>query len=151
MFTFSARSRRAMAGINGDLEVWLYRLIEVTPVDFVVIEGLRSLARQRELVASGASRTMNSRHLVGKAADIAPWLGGLRWDAGLYYEIVAAGQQICRDTGIPIRWGGCWMRIDLNREPPATLVERYVISCRNQGRKPFIDSAHFELPVSVYG
>lgn len=151
MFRLSQRSLRAMAGINGDLEVWVRRLIEVTPIDFVVLEGLRSLKRQAELVASGASQTMNSRHLVGKAVDLGAWLGGLRWDAGLYYQIADAGRRVCWETGIPIRWGGCWMRLDLNPEPAAELVGRYAANCRNQGRRPFIDSAHFELPASVYG
>lgn len=42
------------------------------PIPFTVIEGLRSAERQRQLVAAGASKTQNSRHLTGHAVDLWP-------------------------------------------------------------------------------
>ena len=41
-------------------------------VEFYVAQGLRTVEEQRELVARGASRTMNSRHLTGHAVDLYP-------------------------------------------------------------------------------
>lgn len=41
-------------------------------IPFTVIEGLRTAERQRQLVASGASKTQNSRHLTGHAVDLWP-------------------------------------------------------------------------------
>jgi peptidoglycan L-alanyl-D-glutamate endopeptidase CwlK len=149
-FRFGVRSERAMAGIHGDLEAWLRRLILVTPVDFVVLEGCRTLARQRELVASGASRTMASRHLSGHAVDLGAWLGTIRWELALYCTIAAAGQQVCDETGIPVRWGGAWARLDLTDEAPRDLVTSYIDRQRAAGRRPFIDSGHFELPATRY-
>jgi peptidoglycan LD-endopeptidase CwlK len=50
------------------------RAIQITTQDFRGQEGLRTRERQAALVARGASRTMNSRHLTGHAVDlVAGW------------------------------------------------------------------------------
>jgi peptidoglycan L-alanyl-D-glutamate endopeptidase CwlK len=78
-------------------------------VDFAVIEGLRSKKRQVELVAAGASWTMNSRHLTGHAVDIAPYIAGsIRWDWPPFYKLAEALGNASRELGIPIEWGGDW-------------------------------------------
>lgn len=149
-FKLSARSLRTMAGVHPDLERFVWRLIEVTPVDFVVLEGLRTVERQRELVASGASTTMNSRHITGHAVDLGAWVGTVRWDMGLYYQIADAAKQVSREIGVPIRWGGAWVRLDLAQESAADMVARYTATRRAQGRKAFIDGPHYELPATRY-
>lgn len=151
MFKLSARSLRAMAGIHGDLEAWVRRLIAITPVDFVVLEGLRSLERQAQLIASGASQTFKSRHLTGHAVDLGAWVGAVRWDMGLYYQIADAGRVAALETGIPIRWGGAWARLETSTDSAADLVADYAAECRKAGRSAFIDAGHFELPASRYG
>lgn len=151
MFKLSARSLRAMAGVHGDLEAFVRHLIEVTPVDFCVIEGLRSVERQRELVASGASQTMNSRHITGHAVDLAAWVGRIDWSMNLYYQIADAGIAVCRDYGFKIRWGGAWARLDLTSMSASDLVNKYAAARRATGRPAFIDGPHFELPATVYG
>jgi len=150
MFKLSARSLRTLGGVHGDLEAWARRLIEVTPIDFVVLEGVRSRARQAELVASGASQTMNSRHLTGHAVDLGAWVGSIRWDAGLYYQLADAGRQACLEVGVPIRWGGAWARLDLATAPASELVQAYAATSASQGRRAFIDLPHFELPATRY-
>jgi peptidoglycan LD-endopeptidase CwlK len=147
---FSARSMRNLDGVNADLVRVVRHMLEESPIDFVVIEGRRTVARQRELVASGASQTMNSRHLTGHAVDLAAWVGEIRWDMGLYYQIAAAAQRVSKFTGVPIRWGGCWLRLDTTTKTPAQLVAEYVASKRAARRKAFIDGPHFELPASIY-
>lgn len=138
-----------MAGIHGDLEAWVRRLIQITPVDFVVLEGLRTLERQAQLIASGASQTFKSRHLTGHAVDLGAWVGTVRWDMGLYYQIADAGRQACLETGIPIRWGGAWARLETSASA-ADLVADYAADCRKAGRSAFIDAPHFELPAARY-
>jgi uncharacterized protein YcbK (DUF882 family) len=71
-FKFSQRSENNLKGVNPDLVKVIRRALEITPVDFIVIEGLRTQARQKEMVATGKSQTMNSRHLTGHAVDIIP-------------------------------------------------------------------------------
>ena len=74
MRAWSARSLRSLWGIHPDLRRALDRALKDSPIDFVVIEGLRTKERQRQLVAAGASKTMNSRHLTGHAVDLCPLL-----------------------------------------------------------------------------
>ena len=149
-YKLSARSLKALTGVHPDLVRVVRHAIEDTPIDFVVIEGLRTVARQRELVASGASQTMDSRHITGHAVDLAAWVGEVRWDMGLYYQIAATVQKVSKYTGIPVRWGGCWLRLDTTDKTPAQLVGEYTASRRSAGRKAFIDALHFELPGSLY-
>lgn len=85
------------------------RAIQITPIDFTVLEGLRSVDRQEQLVSSGASKTMNSRHLTGHAIDIAPLLNGkVSWDWPLYYPLADAVKLAAKEKNIPIEWGGDW-------------------------------------------
>jgi peptidoglycan L-alanyl-D-glutamate endopeptidase CwlK len=74
MRTFSERSEKNLTGVHPDLVRVMRRALEITTIDFVVIEGLRTLTRQKQLVAAGASKTMNSRHLTGHAVDLCPLL-----------------------------------------------------------------------------
>ena len=74
MKTWSARSLKNLAGIHPDLRRVLDRALKDSPIDFVVIEGMRTKERQKQLVAAGASKTMNSRHLTGHAVDLCPLL-----------------------------------------------------------------------------
>lgn len=87
-YKFSQRSKDRLKGVHPDLQKVMLRAIEITDIDFTVLEGLRSVERQKKLVASGASKTMNSRHLTGHAVDIAPFVNGsVSWDWPLYYKL----------------------------------------------------------------
>ncbi len=105
------RSRSRLEGVHPDLVRVVKSAIEITTVDFTVIEGRRTKARQRQLVKIGASRTMRSRHLTGHAVDLAPWVDGtVRWDWPLFYPIARAMKQAAKELGVRIRWGGDWKR-----------------------------------------
>jgi peptidoglycan L-alanyl-D-glutamate endopeptidase CwlK len=149
-YKLSARSLKALEGVHPDLVRVVNHCIDETPVDFVVIEGLRTKARQAELVAAGASQTMDSRHITGHAVDLAAWVGAIRWDMGLYYQLAATVQKVSRYTGVPIRWGGAWVRLDTATKTPAQMVADYAASARLAGKKAFIDAPHFELPRGQY-
>lgn len=108
-FRLSERSLRALNGVHGHLVQVVSRAIELTEVDFVVTEGLRTKRRQEELLAAGASQTMNSRHLTGHAVDVAALVAGkVRWDWPLYAKIAKAFKAAAAELGIPIVWGGDW-------------------------------------------
>ena len=103
------RSRSRLEGVHPDLVRVVERAIEITTVDFTVVEGRRSKVRQRQLVKIGASRTMRSRHLTGHAVDLAPWVDGtVRWDWPLFYPIARAMKQAAKELDVKIRWGGDW-------------------------------------------
>ena len=108
-FVLSKRSLTNLKGVHPDLVKLVTHALSISEVDFAVTEGLRTLARQKELVKSGASTTMNSRHLTGHAVDLAPVIGGkIRWDWPPFYTIAKAMKQASIDTGVKIEWGGDW-------------------------------------------
>ncbi|MDI5633335.1 M15 family peptidase, partial [Salmonella enterica subsp. enterica serovar Anatum] len=65
MNKFSQRSENNLKGVNADLVKIVRRALQLSPVDFGITEGLRTVERQRQLVAAGKSQTMNSRHITG--------------------------------------------------------------------------------------
>lgn len=125
MFKLGARSLAKLAGVHPDLIAIVKRAIEISDVDFVVTEGMRTKDRQKELVSKGASTTMHSRHLTGHAVDLAAMIGKeVRWDWPLYSRIAGAMKQAAVEQGKPLIWGGDW--------------------------KTFKDGPHFELSRSFY-
>ncbi len=124
-FVLSKRSLQRLEGVHPDLVKVVQRAIQLTPVDFTVLEGLRTLERQKQLVAAGASKTMNSRHLTGHAVDLGAYVAGeVRWDWPLYHQIAAAVKRAAAEVGVPIEWGGDW--------------------------RTFKDGPHFQLPFASY-
>lgn len=109
VFVFSRRSENSLLGVHPDLVRVVRRALELSTVDFAVTEGLRTLDRQRKLVDSGASQTMNSRHLTGHAVDLAPYIGGqIRWDWPPFHEIARAMKAAAAELGVSLVWGGDW-------------------------------------------
>ena len=124
-FKLSQRSIDRLQGVHTDLAKVVHRAIEITNIDFCVLEGVRSPARQKEMVAIGASTTLNSRHITGHAVDLGVWVDGeVRWDWPLYHKLAKAVKQAAEEVGVPIVWGGDW--------------------------KSFPDGPHFELSREVY-
>ena len=106
---FGDRSISRMAGLHPDLKKVMNQAILATDLDFTVLEGLRTLERQKQMVETGASTTLNSRHLDGHAVDIAPFVGGeVRWDWPLYYRLAVIVKAAAKEVGVPIEWGGDW-------------------------------------------
>ena len=104
-FELSPRSLRSLLGVHVDLQRVVKRAIHLTTVDFVVIEGLRTKERQRELLKAGASWTLASRHITGHAVDLGAWLGTIRWEVPLYTSIAVAMKAAAKELSIPIEWG----------------------------------------------
>ena len=125
MFKLGKRSIERLQGVKTDLVRVVERAIELSTVDFTVLEGLRSPERQQTLVASGASQTLNSRHITGHAVDLGAWVDNqVDWSWPLYTKIANAMKAAATELGIPIVWGGDW--------------------------KTFKDGPHFELDRRYY-
>lgn len=110
----SEKSLTKLEGAHPDLQAIIKRAASLSSIDFTVLEVLRTVARQKELVAKGASRTMRSRHLPGddgksRAVDIAPLDGGqVSWSWPLYHKLAPVIKQAAHELGIAIEWGGDW-------------------------------------------
>lgn len=106
-FVLGSKSLAKLNGVHPDLVKVVKAAIQLSEVDFTVLEGLRTLTRQKQLLAAGATKTLNSRHLTGHAVDLGALIGGtVRWDWPLYYRIAAAMKKAAADLGIPVEWGG---------------------------------------------
>ncbi len=108
-FALSTKSLDRLAGVHPRLVEVVKLAITITYVDFAVLEGVRSLERQKALVAAGASQTMRGRHLTGHAVDLGAIVDGqVRWDWPLYDKVAIAVKEAARRLGVPIEWGGDW-------------------------------------------
>jgi peptidoglycan L-alanyl-D-glutamate endopeptidase CwlK len=111
MYKLGPRSQSRLKGVHPDLVKVVERAIEITTVDFTVLEGLRTPERQKRLMESGASQTLNSRHITGHAVDLGAWIEDeVRWDWPLYHKIAAAMKEAAKELNIAIVWGGDWSR-----------------------------------------
>ena len=112
-FELSDKAIEKLQGVHPDLVNVVKLALTKSPVDFTVTEGLRTLERQKELVAAGASQTLNSRHLTGHAVDLAAVVGKeVRWDWPLYSKIADAMKNAAIELKVNIQWGGDWKMRD---------------------------------------
>ena len=120
-----ARAEKSLIGVHPDLVRIVRRAAEITSTDFTVTEGLRTVARQKQLMAAGATRTMRSRHLTGHAIDLAAKVNGtIRWDWPLHSRLGVAMKTAAEGLGLSVEWGGDW--------------------------RTFKDGPHFQLPWATY-
>jgi peptidoglycan LD-endopeptidase CwlK len=122
------RSLSRLDGVHPDLVRVVKKAAAMSPLDFTVLEGLRTLDRQKQLIAAGASSLKDptrSRHVTGHAVDLAPMIGGtVRWDWPLYHQLAAVVKDAAKAENVPIQWGGDW--------------------------RTFKDGPHWELPWKTY-
>jgi peptidoglycan L-alanyl-D-glutamate endopeptidase CwlK len=110
MYKLGQRSKDRLKGVHPDLVKVVERAIEITTVDFTVLEGLRTPERQKTLMESGASQTLNSRHITGHAVDLGAWVDNqVDWSWPLYHKIASAMKEAAAELGVAILWGGDWI------------------------------------------
>ena len=135
-FKFSKLSESRLQGVKLKLASVVRRALEICAVDFMVVEGLRTIERQRELYAQGRTKpgpkvtwTLHSKHLEGNAVDLAPFVNGkVDWNNPKNFDAIAKAMlQASRELSVPIRWGADWDMDGIPREKGET------------------DSPHFEL------
>lgn len=108
-FKLSQRSLDKMVGVNQKLVEVVKLAITKSPFDFSISEGLRTVERQKELVAQKKSQTMKSRHLVGEAVDICVLVNGkANWDFENYRKVADVFKECAKELGVKITWGGDW-------------------------------------------
>jgi peptidoglycan L-alanyl-D-glutamate endopeptidase CwlK len=147
-FKLSRRSLDNLEGVDESMVAVVKMAIMTSKIDFGVIQGLRTIEQQKELVAKGASQTMKSKHLEGRAVDLMAYINGRgSWELNVYDEVADAMKEAADMLGVKIRWGAAW-HIDDIASYEGTMEEamnEYIDLRRSQGKRPFIDAPHFEL------
>jgi len=151
-FILGKRSLAELNGVHSDLIAIVKRAIQITPQDFSVHDGIRTLEEQKKLVQSGASKTLNSRHITGHAVDLVPYINGkLRWEWEPIYQIADSVRLAANELNVPLRWGGAWdTQLTSSDDAPEDLVSDYVNRRKKSGKKAFIDGPHYELPRDLF-
>lgn len=123
--TLGDRSLNRLQGVHPDLVSVVHKAAAISDLDFTVLEGLRTIERQKQLFAQRATKTMKSRHLDGHAVDLAPMLDGqVSWDWPLYHRLANVVKAAAQLEGVQIEWGGDW--------------------------RSFKDGPHWQLPWAAY-
>jgi peptidoglycan L-alanyl-D-glutamate endopeptidase CwlK len=154
-FKLSNRSLGKLEGVHPDMVAVVEHAIGVTKIDFGVTYGVRTVAEQEKLVASGRSQTMKSKHLIQEsgyshAVDLVAYDGSdVVWEINVYDDICDAMKEGAEKHGVAVKWGAAWSEGDIRTYPGSAedAMNKYVDLRRSQGRRPFIDGPHFELIV----
>lgn len=123
-----AAGEAKLNAVHADLQDVIRATSARCDVPFTVIEGLRSIERQRQLFSQGASKTMSSRHLTGHAVDLWPLDdNGKALPSGAAFPklsqeardadgrlwaqlrvIANAVKESAAERGVALEWGGDW-------------------------------------------
>jgi len=156
-YKFGTKSISRLKGVHPDLVEVMKKSIEISDIDFGISCGVRTKKEQARLVASGASKTMNSKHLpqevdgFSHAIDIFCYVDGrLSWELPCYWKAGDAILKASRELGVKLCWGACWhienlLHVDHHKKSCEVLCNEYVDLRRSQGRTPFVDSPHWQL------
>lgn len=145
-YQLGTRSKEFLAYVHKDIRAVVEKAIEITPIDFTVTAGKRTLSEQKEMVAKGVSQTLKSRHIDGTAVDLAPIVDGkISFDWQYFFPLAQAMKDAANELGIKIRWGGCWDFINDKEGKPEDWVEAYKNYRKSLGKKAFLDGPHFDL------
>ena len=146
MFVLGKKSLDTLVGVDPKLVLVVSRAIELTAVDFRVNEGVRTIARQKQLLKEGKTQTLKSKHIDGKAVDLVALKNNkVSWDASYYIQIAEAIRLAAIELNVQVRWGGCWLG-DIRNYPNAKeAMDTYINTRKKQKRKVFLDLVHFEL------
>ncbi len=118
----TARDMLRLKGVHPDLVKIVNAVAADSPLDFFIIQGVRTEAEQLLNVQAGKSQTMNSRHIHGFAVDFGVRLNGaLTWEHKYYEQLAAVFLARAASLNIPIVYGGAWKtlkdydHVELNR------------------------------------
>ena len=135
-FKLSQTSLDRLKGVNERLVMVVHRALELSGVEFMVVEGLRTKQRQQQLYAQGRTSkgpivtwTLNSKHIDGLAVDLAPVVNGnIDWNDSKKFDAIAKAMfMAAAEAKVLLRWGADWNQNGRPRE-------------KGEG-----DSPHFEL------
>lgn len=110
--------KKSIAHLEEDLHYDMVRLchlaLKYTPYDFGITCALRNLIQQKKMVASGASRTLKSKHLpqddgLSHAIDFAVYVNGsITWNIKYFRKVIQAFVRAAIELGIQVEFGGLW-------------------------------------------
>ncbi len=117
-FALSQRSLDKLKNVHPDLVRVVKRAIEITEVDFGVLQGARTKEEQAKLYAQGrtvpgyiVTWTLDSRHIGGFAVDLGAFVDGVYVpgdtpeELELYDKIADAVTGAALDLKIAVKWG----------------------------------------------
>lgn len=148
-FKLSTRSLTKLQGVDKRLVAVVRRAIEITTVDFGVVDGVRTPKQQMEYFKKGVSQiSVGGKHVEGKAVDLMAYVGARgSWELNLYDNIADAMKQAAIENNVAVRWGAAWNVGDIRmwRGTMEEAMNHYIDTRRKQNKRPFIDAPHFEL------
>lgn len=126
------------SGVDQRLVSIAQEACHLLPFDVIVVEGVRTIQRQRDLYAQGRTKpgkvvtwTMNSKHIDGLAVDLAPYdheTKQILWgDVLKFNDLIRSMLRVAAAHKVKIRSGADWNQNGVLRENRET------------------DSPHFEL------
>lgn len=104
-------------GVHPDLLKLADAVLQAAPWPLRITEGLRTLERQKQLLAAKATKTLNSRHLTGHALDIVPYIDLDRdgkieteelYNKRLFDVLIPIAKQEAERLGIKTTFGYDW-------------------------------------------
>jgi peptidoglycan L-alanyl-D-glutamate endopeptidase CwlK len=110
MMPMTSRETEILAAVHPDLKRVFEAVAERFPCR--ILEGMRTEERQKDLFAQGKSKTLNSKHLTGRAIDAAPLkYGTVDWeDIRLFAYFAGYVLGVADQMGVNLRHGADWDR-----------------------------------------
>ena len=107
MPSFSKSSQDKLDTCHPDLIRLFNEVVKRT--DCSILEGHRTMERQKELFRDGKSKTLGSKHLTqpSVAVDVMPY--PIKWEDTLgQHKFAVTVLQTALEMGIKVKWGGTW-------------------------------------------
>ena len=109
-YKFSNKSEQILNTVRLELNILAHKVLEISPIDFTIVEGYRDIERQKQLYKEGKTKTLNSKHCTKEAIDIVPYINNkLDYEAvndccfiiGLFYAKA-------KELSMSIKVGALW-------------------------------------------
>jgi peptidoglycan L-alanyl-D-glutamate endopeptidase CwlK len=111
MIKLANTSLKRLEGVDSRLVRVVKHAAEISDLMFNVSEGLRTKERQEQLFKEKKTKTLNSKHLVGRAVDLYPIENGkIAWNK--FEELSKIMFKSAEDCNVKITWGGNWKFVD---------------------------------------
>jgi peptidoglycan L-alanyl-D-glutamate endopeptidase CwlK len=103
------KSKERLKGVDERLVRVAELAFQRSPYQLTITEGMRTIERQRQLYAEKKTKTLNSKHLTGKALDFAVYIDGkIVWDMKYYKQVAEVFKAVAKELNIPITCGADW-------------------------------------------
>ena len=146
MFKFSKKSIEHLYAVDRRLVLLARNTIKRTPRDFAIISGVRTADEQMKLYNSGASQTLMSKHMVGRAFDFVPYVGGsISWAPDDFVPVLDAFRDVAIEMNLSVRSGAAWHVNNIATLGTTSMAEAMSEYIELKGDEAFVDPGHLEL------